>query len=691
MWDEIIVEAPRYNGTCCISRLRAAAPPPQNSMNILFEEDGAFRAGSVMADSVTSLQIELPSGKRSKVKATNVLLRFTAPAPGDLLHRAEIEAEGIDIDFLWEVCGMDEFSFEDLAAEYYGVKPDAVQSAAVLLRLHSAPMYFHRKGRGRFRKAPPEILQAALAGLEKKRQQAAAIERMMAELVAGTLPAELADMIQPLLYKPDRNRNETKALEAASAETGKSAPQLLRDCGALPSTHDYHLGRFLFEYFPESKHGTGFPAFAPPCAPGDLPVAKVAAFSIDDAATTEIDDALSVTPRAEGGWFIGVHIAAPGLGITVDSDLGRIARERLSTVYMPGHKITMLPEAIVEQFTLAAGRTVPAISLYLEVAADLRLLGHETRIEQVPIVANLRHHDIEPVFNETTLADPAGLPDFPFRDELKLLWEFAVVLEAGRGKPSDNGNRKDYNFNIDWDAGGSDPESKGIVHITERPRGSPLDTLVAELMIVANATWGALLRDAGIPALYRVQTAGKVRMSTVAAPHEGLGVECYAWSSSPLRRYCDLLNQWQLIAALQEQPAPFPPKSADLLAAMRDFELTYAAYADFQRGMERYWCLRWLLQEGVELAHARVLKESLARLESIPLVLRVPSLPDLGIAPRGARALLHLDNIDLLNAEIHPRYLELAPAPDAAQVTELVSESGSDAGFEADGDDEATA
>ena len=642
-------------------------------MNVLFEEDGAFRAGSVLADNVSSLQVELASGKRSKVKAANVLLRFAAPGPGELIDRAEAEAEGMDVDFLWEACGEAEFGFEDLAADYHGAKPDAVQAAAVLLRLHSAPIYFHRKGRGRFRKAPPDILQAALAGLEKKRQQAAAIERMVGELKAGHLPTEFAPILSQLIYKPDRNRGETKALEAACGETGKSAARLLFDCGALPSTHDYHLGRFLFEFFPEGKGGTGFAPFAAPVEPADLPLAAVQAFSVDDAHTTEIDDAFSVTPKPEGGWQVGIHIAAPGLGFGPDSDLGRITRERLSTVYMPGRKITMLPEEVVEHFTLAAGQTVPAVSLYLDVTSDLRLLGHETRMERVPIVANLRHHDIEPVFNAATLAD--GLGEFPYRDELKLLWEFAQVLEAGRGKPSDTGNRKDYNFIVDWeaDSGNAAEPGKGFVTIAERERGSPLDTLVAELMIVANATWGAMLRDAGIPALYRVQTAGKVRMSTVAAAHEGLGVECYAWSSSPLRRYCDLLNQWQLIALLRQEPPPFPPKSADLLAAMRDFELTYAAYAEFQRGMERYWCLRWLLQEGMGEALGHVLREALVRLETIPLVLRVPSLPEL---PRGARVSLDIEGIDLLEAELRPRYRELAP--------ELAANTGSDAAFAGD-------
>ena len=673
-------------------------------MNVLFEEDGAFRAGSVLADNVSSLQIELASGKRSKVKATNVLLRFVAPSAGELLERAENDAAGIDVDFLWEACGEQEFGFEELAAEYHGAKPDPVQSAAVLLRLHAAPIYFHRKGRGRFRKAPPEILQAALAGLERKRQQAALIERMVEELKSGVLPDEFAPILPQLIYKPDRNRGETKALEAACGETGKSAARLLFDCGALPSTHDYHLGRFLFEFFPESKGGTGFPEFAPPRPIGaqrltssslpreggrgdgspdseaeglELPLAAVQAFSIDDAHTTEIDDAFSVAAKPDGGWRIGIHIAAPGLGFSPDSDLGRIARERLSTVYMPGRKITMLPQDIVEHFTLAAGQTVPAISLYLDVASDYRLLGHETRMDRVPIVANLRHHDIEPLFNADTLA--AGLPEFSYRDELKLLWEFAQVLEAGRGKPSDNGNRKDYNFVVDWNAesGIAAEPGKGVVSIEQRERGSPLDTLVAELMIMANATWGAMLRDAGIPALYRVQTAGKVRMSTVAAAHEGLGVECYAWSSSPLRRYCDLANQWQLIALLQNQPPAFPPKSAELLAAMRDFELTYAAYAEFQRGMERYWCLRWLLQQGAQTVLAQVLRESLARLDEIPLVARVPSLPEL---PRGAHVRLSVEGIDLLEAELRLRYLEPAP--------ELASNSSPDAAIADDEDDE---
>ena len=499
------------------------------------------------------------------------------------------------------------------------------------------------------------ILKAALAGLEKKRQQALAIERMAAELKADLLPPEFPPQLQALLYKPDRNRLETKALELACAESGLSPVHFLARCGAIPSSHDYHLGRFLYEFFPE---GTDFGAHEMPPLPDDLPRAKVQAFSIDDAATTEIDDAFSVTPLAGGGWRIGIHIAAPGLGIAPGSPLDALARRRLSTVYMPGRKITMLPEAVVERFTLSAGRDCPALSLYLDIGPDYAIRGSRSCVERVPVADNLRHHDIEPVFNEETLA--AGGPDFPYRRELSLLWEFATVLEAGRGKPSANQGVTEYSYYVDWRT----PE--GRVDIVPRRRGSPLDKLVAELMIVANASWGKLLAEAQVAAIYRVQAAGKVRMTTAALSHEGLGVDCYAWSSSPLRRYVDLVNQWQLLAHLAGEAPPFTARSEALLSAMRDFEIAYAAYAEFQRGMERYWCLRWLQQEQVGEAAAGVVRESLVRLERLPLFLRCPSLP--ACAPR-TRVNVAVSGIDLLSVEAQCRYLAtLGDATDAEAI-----------------------
>ena len=629
-------------------------------MFVLYEEDGAFKAGTILADNDATLQVENTHGKRVKLKRAHVLMEFREPGPSDLLARAEAEAEGLDVEFLWEVCVEDEFAFADFAAEYQGRAPNAVESAALLLRLHSAPIWFHRKGRGRFRKAPAEILQAALAGLEKKRQQAAAIEHMRAELVAGRLPPELAALLPQALYRPDRNRPEIKALEAACVDSGLSAARLLLACGALASSYDFHYNRFLFEHFPE---GTAFPALDVPVLPTALPRAEVAAFSIDDASTTEIDDAFSVTPRAEGGWRIGIHIAAPALGFARGSTLDAVARRRLSTVYMPGNKITMLPDEIVQTFTLGEGRDCPAVSLYLDITPGLAIVGEESRVELVPIVANLRHHDIEPVFNDDTVHN--GGPDFQWKRELTLLWDLATVLEAGRGKAAGNEDRIDFGFSVDWTEETAD--GPGRVSIGRRLRGSPMDKLVAELMIYANMTWGKLLDRSGIPGLYRAQGGGKVRMTTVAAPHEGLGVDCYAWSSSPLRRYVDLVNQWQIISVLQGTPPAFAPKSAELMAAMRDFELTYAEYAEFQRGMERYWCLRWLRQHGRGEVEATVLRENVVRLAEIPLVIRVPSMP---LQMPGSRVKLVVERTDLLDVEVEARFVQILAEPDPETVDE---------------------
>lgn len=618
-------------------------------MNVLFEEDGGFKAGIIMTDNDSSLQVEMPTGKRSKIKAATVLLRFDKPSAAALLEQATPLAEEIEPDFLWECVNDGEFSFLDFARDYYGHEPAPVEATAVLLAVHAAPVYFHRKGKGRFKKAPADILAAALASLEKKRQQALAMEGWISELKDFRLPPEIGVLTDSLLYAPDRNKPETKAFETACAETGLTAAQLLFRCGAIKSAYFLHYRRFLHEQFPK---GTAFPNLEAPGLPSDLPRADVRAFSIDDAHTTEIDDALSVVKLPGIGSRIGIHIAAPGLAIEHGSPLDGVARARLSTVYMPGNKITMLPDAVVRNYTLAGGVDCPAVSLYLTVSESLEILSYESRLERVHIAANLRHHEIEPWFNTETINDV--LPDAPFKDELLHLWHFANACEGRRGKPSATQGINDYNFEIAGDL--ADPDAC-TVGISERKRGSPLDKLVAELMIIANSSWGGLLAEKNVACLYRAQTQGKVRMTTSPLPHEGLGVPQYAWMTSPLRRYCDLVNQWQLIACLKGETPPFAQKSAELFAAMRDFETTYAAYADFQRLMERYWCLRWLQQHNITEIDATVRREQLVKLDHLPLMLRCPSLPaDL---PPARRVRLSVESIDLLAPEVNCRFLEL--------------------------------
>jgi exoribonuclease-2 len=621
------------------------------SQNVFYEEEGAFKVGAVLADHDTSLHVEAPHGKRSKLKASAVLFRFGDAGLLAFMDEARKLAATMDADFLWQCCGQEEFSFEMLAREYFGRAPTPLESAALLMKLHGSPMHFYKKGRGRYKAAPPEALKAALASVERKQREAEQRASYVAQLSDGKLPREFVPLAAKLLYGPDKSSVEWKALDEACDKQKLTPAQLFERCGALPSSRDYHLNRFLFEHF---SRGAAFPDLGARAVPQDLPLAEVEAFSIDDITTTEVDDALSVTALAGGRLRIGIHIAAPALGVAPGSALDAAARERLSTVYFPGGKITMLPEAVIEAYSLAEGRHCPALSRYVEVAPDFTILTQSTQIERVPVTHNLRHYALERAFNEETIA--AGRIDHSHADALTSLWCFARALEAARrgGEPEQEA-RPEYNFYVEDDR----------VQIVRRLRGTPVDKIVSELMIHVNGAWGRELAAADLAAIYRVQEGGKVRMSTVPAAHEGLGVAGYAWASSPLRRYVDLVNQRQLIALARGEAAPYRAGSEQLLAAMRDFESAHEAYGEFQRRMERYWCLRWLIQERAETVAATVIRESLVRFDELPLIVRAPSVPPLD---PGSRVELAVAGIDLLELTLHCEFRRrLAPESPTAQ------------------------
>jgi exoribonuclease II len=266
-----------------------------------------------------------------------------------------------------------------------------------------------------------------------------------------------------------------------------------------------------------------------------------------------------------------------------------------------------------------------------------------SRVERIAIAVNLRHAQYDGLNDAFEAGRATGLP---YEDELRSLWRVALALEKRRGRPSTAPTLLDYSFFIEDER----------VRIVPRKRGAPLDKLVSELMILVNSSWGELLAERDVAAIYRVQATGKVRFSVHPEPHEGLGVRCYAWMSSPLRRYVDLVNQWQLVAALQGRRAPFSRSSEALLSALRAFELTTARYDEHQRAMETYWSLRWLQQERVRELDGVVLRENLVRLDGLPLVLRVASLPDAVAA--GSRVRLAVRDIDLLDRTVDLGYRE---------------------------------
>ena len=661
-------------------------------MFAVFEDAGKTYSGRVLSQAEASAQIELESGKRLKVKAASILLQFDQPAPAELWAGAERLAAQIELDLAWEFAPQDEFGFDALAREYFSDPPSLVERLAALLRLQEAPHYFRRAGRGRFRKAPAEIVQQALAAIEKKKQVQRQIDDWAAELAAGSCPEPIRAQLYRILFKPDKNAPEYKAVVQAAHASHNAPLALLQRAGAIESSYQFHWKRFLFENFPE---GTGFPALPVPVpAPiDDLPRATARAYSIDDSHTTEIDDALSLEGLGSGTVVLGIHIAAPALGIQPADALDQVARQRLSTVYMPGYKVTMLPDPVVQAYTLEAGRDCPALSLYVTLDEQtLEIRARETRIERVPIAANLRHDQIDAIVTADWLDQPPDVGDdgrlaMP-RQQLSFLYRLArhlkVQRERVRGKP-ETISRPDFQIDLVGVTPGEEPHGDEQVHIRQRMRGAPLDLIVAEAMILANSSWGDWLAGLGVPAIYRSQASlmpgVKVRMGTKALPHAGLGVKSYAWSTSPLRRYVDLLNQWQIIACVRHGAtaplaAPFKPKSADLFSIVSAFDAAHAAYGAHQRAMERFWTLRYLQQQRITELDATVLKDDLARADALPLVLPVAGAQGL---PRGTRLRARLGTLDEITLDLHGTLVaRLDQAPTAALADEAGDEDGDD-------------
>jgi hypothetical protein len=151
---------------------------------------------------------------------------------------------------------------------------------------------------------------------------------------------------------------------------------------------------------------------------------------------------------------------------------------------------------------------------------------HDVR-EMTAIIAGLNPDELAAIMLDDVVTEESiasGGFDAPFAGELALLWRIARALlgrrEQVRGRPEPLG-RIDYSFVLYGEG------ERAHVSIKPRRRGAPLDLIVAELMILANSTWGRWLAERKVPGVYRSQSLGRVRMSTTPAPHGA-----WSWSFS---------------------------------------------------------------------------------------------------------------------------------------------------------------
>ncbi|BCG49485.1 RNB domain-containing ribonuclease [Candidatus Profftella armatura (Diaphorina cf. continua)] len=628
-------------------------------MNLLFEKYSAFKVGTIFSQNGNFYQVKIISGRHIKVKNSDILLRFSTPNPDQLIKQAKLLANEIDLNFLWEIVGTKEFYFFDLGIEYFGHTPLSYEAASLLFCLHNSPIYFYKKGKGRYKAVPGKLLKTTKINLEKKKSQIKLQNEYISKLKNKEIPDKIQNLALQLLFKPDKNSIEYKALNIASKALKVSPERLIIDCGRIKSIEQLHYKKFLFHFFPK---GIKFPNLIIPNLP-KLPVANnIRAFSIDDASTTEIDDALSVVKLSCGKIQIGIHISAPGLCIKRNDLIDNFIRERMSSIYTPGNKITMLPSNIIDKFSLNEGKTRAALSLYSILnPIDWSLVSTKTRVEMISIVSNLRNNYLNSLITEEILNSGEG--EYPHKNDIAILWKWAKSLEKKRmikrksfGLKSKKNDKIDFNFSV----------KNNIVTITSYKRDTSINKIISELMIFANSNWGKLISNHNIPGIYRAQggceytSKTQVRMITHPAPHQELGVNQYTWSTSPLRRYVDLVNQWQILACIKYQnissiKAPFQPGDTDLFDIILSFDKLNSNYSYFQKKMERYWCLRWLLQNKIKLIYATVIKNEIFQLLNLPLIIRLPGQKLI----QGTQVKLNLLHIDEINLTIEVKLLEI--------------------------------
>ena len=255
----------------------------------------------------------------------------------------------------------DEFGFADLARDYFndkatlGNRPPRC-SACSRRRTTSAV-----RARARFKKALAEIVQQALAAIEKKKLVLAQIAEWATALGQGECPQPIREQLLQDPLPPDKNAPEYKAVVGAPRHPDGAAGPAAK-AGAIDSAYQFHWQAFPVR--PLSQRAPAFRRWRRRRSPTSRHWPAVQAFSIDDSQTTEIDDALGAG-LGTGTVVVGIHIAAPA---SPSSPAVRWTRSRASACPPSTCRATRSPCCPTPwcRPTRLEGRDCPpAVSLYV--------------------------------------------------------------------------------------------------------------------------------------------------------------------------------------------------------------------------------------------------------------------------------------------------------------------------------------
>lgn len=566
-------------------------------------DDGRFRPGLVVRENDRKLTLAVSSGREKTIASDLVMVRYSDRKANtanveDVLAELEAERTGLqaelDLHLLWEVVHEQARSFTvtELAELFFGRRSQAAASV-MLEALLNDRLYFVRRHMEFIARSPEQVERLRLQAerVRMRSEEFRDIQRLMRQVLAGDYsvpaPSQVAAVsarLKPYIENPStRSRETTTVLEQAApdVEPVEAAYEILCRLGQVPPVPRFAAIGGLRIEFPSEVIAEA--EVAKP--PERRLIESGFTVTIDDDDTVEIDDALSCEKLPGGGVRVRIHIALVADFVTKDGAMDREASERVTSVYLPETTVRMLPDAVsCDAASLVAGQVRPVLSTEVALSAEGEIL--ETSIYPGRAVIGQRL-----TYDEADRIIAAGDVSNEVSRTLRLLntaagWlrerrrrAGALLVHRRETKVKVHGNEIDVRI-IDASA--------------------PSRTLVGEFMILSNFVAARYAANNRIPIIYRVQprTGGELpaqrpRLSLYPEYHAGIGLDCYAQVSSPIRRYADLVLQRQLVATLSGAAGSvYSPE--ELLKVLAGAEGAEAERRELERRAKRYWILRYL-------------------------------------------------------------------------------------------------
>jgi exoribonuclease-2 len=343
-------------------------------------------------------------------------------------------------------------------------------------------------------------------------------------------------------------------------------------------------------------------------------------FTIDAVNTQDIDDACHFKQRPDGGWSIRLAFACPALAWPFGSDLDKAVMHRASSIYLPEATMHMLPLSLgTDVYSLKAGKH-PALLLSLELDSEAEVESAEFSLACAHIAANLAYEECGAALNgdAAALAGPVG----EYVSELRQGLVLADKLKQWRLK---NGaviiERNDPEIVL------RETDGDTVVEVYPALENTPAQNIVGELMLLANTVTAQWAAARGVPLIHRTQDVAvpqeycgvwkepheisrvvkvlpQASLAVQPRPHAGVGTSAYATVTSPLRRYCDLINEAQILSFLSAGTPHYDAEQLSHLTIQLSARLDVVLQV--QRYRPRYWKLLFLKQQGNRSWHEAV-------------------------------------------------------------------------------------